>query len=123
MYWKGASRNLQATLQRLHPELMAAGKWGLASLAGLAGSALEFLISVLIAGALLSSGESGHAFSVRFATRLAGPRGADFVGLALATIRSVLKGVLGVAVIQSALSGRPKRRSGVRCFSGSMASA
>ena len=41
--WYGASRNLDATVQRLKPELTAFGKWALASLAGLAGTVLQFL--------------------------------------------------------------------------------
>jgi len=102
--WNGASRNLDATLERLKPELAAAGKWGLSALAGLAGTVLQFFISILIAGVLLSTGDTGRAFSVKFATRLAGPQGDDFVRLTVMTIRSVFQGVLGIAVIQAALA-------------------
>ena len=102
--WNDASRNLDATVQRLKPELTAFGKWALAALAGLAGTVLQFFISFLIAGVLLSTGDKGRVFSEKFATRLAGPQGADFVRLAVMTIRSVFQGVLGVAVIQSALA-------------------
>jgi predicted PurR-regulated permease PerM len=102
--WNGASRNLEATVERLKPELAAAGKWGLSALAGLAGTVLQFFVSILIAGVLLSTGEKGREFSVKFATRLAGPQGEDFVRLTVATIRSVFQGVLGIAVIQAALS-------------------
>jgi predicted PurR-regulated permease PerM len=102
--WNGASRNLEATLERLKPELTAFGKWALSALAGLAGTVLQFFVSILIAGVLLSTGEKGRAFSVKFAIRLAGPPGEDFVRLTVATIRSVFQGVLGIAVIQAALS-------------------
>lgn len=102
--WDGASRNLEATLQRLRPEVIAAGKWAAGSLAGLAGTVLQFFVSILIAGVLLSTGEKGRDFSVKFATRLAGPPGEDFVRLTVMTIRSVFQGVLGIAVIQAALA-------------------
>ena len=102
--WNGASRNLGATLERLKPELAAFGKWALASLGGLAGTVLQFVVSILIAGVLLSTGDEGREFSVKFATRLAGPPGEDFVRLTVMTIRSVFQGVLGIAVIQSALA-------------------
>lgn len=102
--WNGASRNLDATVQRLKPELTAFGKWALTALAGLAGTVLQFFISILIAGVLLSTGEKGRAFSVKFASRLAGPQGDDFVRLTVMTIRSVFQGVLGIAVIQAALA-------------------
>ncbi len=103
-FWDGASRDLEATLERKQPELASVGKWALSALAGLAGTVLQFLVSILIAGVLLSTGVKGKDFSVKFATRLAGPQGADFVRLSVATIRSVFQGVLGIALIQSALS-------------------
>ena len=103
-FWDGASRDLEATLERKQPELASAGKWALSALAGLAGTVLQFLVSILIAGVLLSTGAKGKDFSVKFATRLAGQQGDDFVRLSVATIRSVFQGVLGIAVIQAALS-------------------
>jgi predicted PurR-regulated permease PerM len=103
-FWYSASRNLEATLEGLQPELAAFGKWALSALAGLAGTVLQFFVSILIAGVLLSTGEKGRDFSVKFATRLAGPQGEDFVRLTVATIRSVFQGVLGIAVIQAAMS-------------------
>ncbi len=103
-FWDDVSRNLDATLERLKPELAAVGQWTFRALAGLAGTVLQFLISILIAGALLSTGDKGREFSVKFATRLAGPHGEDFIRLAVATVRSVFQGVLGIALIQSALS-------------------
>lgn len=102
--WDDASRDLGTTLQRLEPEIKSFGKWSLSALAGLAGTVLQFFISILIAGVLLSTGEKGRAFSVKFAMRLAGPPGKDFVRLAVMTIRSVFQGVLGIAVIQAALA-------------------
>lgn len=103
-FWNGASHNLEATLGKLKPELTAGGRWALSALAGLAGTVLQFFVSILIAGVLLSTGEQGRSFSVKFATRLAGPPGEDFVRLTVATIRSVFQGVLGIALIQAALS-------------------
>ncbi len=102
--WNGASRNLEATLEQMKPELAAVGRWALASLAGLAGTVLQFFVSILIAGVFLFTGEKGRAFSVKLATRLAGPSGEDFVRLTVATIRSVAQGVLGIALIQAALA-------------------
>jgi predicted PurR-regulated permease PerM len=102
--WSEASRNIDVTIERLRPEMASFGKWALRTLAGLAGTVLQFLVSTIIAGALLSSGEKSRAFSIKFASRLAGPQGEEFVRLAVATVRSVFKGVLGIAVIQAALA-------------------
>lgn len=103
-FWTGAARDLDSTLERLQPELASFGKWALATLAGLAGTVVQFIVSILIAAVLLSTGEKGRDFSVKFATRLAGPHGEDFVRLTVMTIRSVFQGVLGIAVIQAALA-------------------
>ena len=103
-FWFGASRNLDATLETLEPEIRAVGRWGLSSLAGLTGAVVQFAVSIFIAGVLLVSGEGAGAFAVRFATRLAGAQGERFVHLAVATIRSVARGLLGIAVIQAALA-------------------
>jgi predicted PurR-regulated permease PerM len=102
--WNGASRNLEATVQRLQPEMVAVGKWAAGALAGLAGTVLQFFVSIVIAGVLLSAGQKSHDFSVKFATRLAGPPGEDFVRLSVMTVRSVFQGVIGIAVIQSVLA-------------------
>lgn len=104
-FWAQASQNLEATLQQIQTELQAFGTWALRSLAGLAGTVLKFVLSIIIAGVFLSTAGKGKDFSVMFATRLAGPQGADFVRLSVATIRSVAQGVIGIALIQSALSG------------------
>ena len=63
-FWFGASRNLDATLETLEPELRAAGRWGLSSLAGLTGAVVQFAVSIFIAGVLLVSGEEGVPFLV-----------------------------------------------------------
>ena len=59
----------------------------------------------MIAGVLLVYSAQGHQLAYGISRRLVGERGDDFADLAGATIRSVARGVLGVAVIQALLAG------------------
>jgi len=63
------------------------------------------VISIVIAGVLLSSSAKGAEVASAIATRLADARGPEFVALSGATVRGVAQGILGVALIQSVLVG------------------
>jgi predicted PurR-regulated permease PerM len=65
---------------------------------------LQFVVSIIIAGVFLVGAERGYRTSLTFSSSLVGDGGEALTDLAVATIRSVAKGVLGVAIIQSALS-------------------
>lgn len=103
--WSDASVNLVAFAQK-HPEQVSniGGKLlGLA--AGVSGGVLQFIISMLIAGAFLSSAGLSSTAMQRVANRLAGDDGTELLNLSTATVRSVAVGVLGIAVIQAILAG------------------
>jgi predicted PurR-regulated permease PerM len=101
--WGQASRDLAGTLERFRPQLRAAGTWLLETGAGTGWAFVQFLISIAIGGVLLGASGEGRRVAGELVTRLAGHRGLGYLDLATATIRSVCTGVLGVAVIQSAL--------------------
>ena len=65
---------------------------------------LQFVVSIIIAGVFLVGAEGGRRVSLQFASSLVGDRGEALTYLAVATIRSVATGVLGVAIIQALLS-------------------
>ncbi len=73
--------------------------------AGAVFGVLKFIFAIIIAGVLLSRSKGGYDVADSVAARLAGERGADLVSLATATVRSVTRGILGVALIQSLLAG------------------
>jgi predicted PurR-regulated permease PerM len=104
-FWHGASSNLEATLQTIAPQLKAFGGWLLSTAAGAGLGILQFVIAILIAGVLLAHAEAGGRATRAIAMRLAGDQGADFAQVAEATVRSVARGILGVALIQSVLAG------------------
>lgn len=104
-FWAQASQNLAETAEKIAPHLKAVGKWLLSTAAGAGFGVLQFIIAIIIAGALLANSESAGAFARAVAARLAGEKGEGFAKLAEATVRSVTKGILGVALIQSILAG------------------
>jgi predicted PurR-regulated permease PerM len=82
--------------------------------AGSAGvGTLKFIVSVILAGFLFTSGPRVVSASRNIQTRLLPQRNQDFVALAGATIRTVSNGVIGVAVLQSLLAGIGLKLAGV----------
>ena len=102
--WNLASVNLEAALRQLEPQLTALGAWLFAAAAGAGLGALQFLLSIALAGVLLARAQGTGAALEAVAVRIAGERGREFVNLAAATVRSVAQGVLGVALIQAILA-------------------
>src|SRR5262245_33208738 len=103
--WTAAATNLDATLAQYRESLAAIGQWLVAAVAGLGLGILQFVVAVIVAGVLLATAETSGNAGRRLAHRIAGTTGERFVALAVATTRSVARGVLGVALIQAVLAG------------------
>ncbi len=103
--WQQASENLDEVLERLEPQLQALSRWLLRAAGSVGIALLQLALSIIIAAVMLVRSEGRRAAITRFATRLAGGRGPEFSELANATVRSVVQGILGVAVIQATLAG------------------
>ncbi len=78
--------------------------WLLETLAGLGLAILQFMVSIVIAGVLLARADLGADTTKQFARRLVGERAEDFINLTTATVRSVVQGILGIALIQALAS-------------------
>lgn len=76
-------------------------RWLLESLAGIGLAILQFMVSIIIAGVLLARADLGAEKTKQFARRLVGDRAEDFIKLTTATVRSVVHGILGIALIQA----------------------
>lgn len=103
--WLGASENLEAALVKLGPYLKDAGVWVISTVGDLGWGLVMFLVAIVIAGALLPFGDQAKALAYKVGTIVAGKRGPELAELAASSVQSVTRGVLGVAVIQSLLSG------------------
>lgn len=104
-FWQLASTNLDQALARIAPQLTAAAHWLLGFAGAVSLGLLQFVVAIFIAAALLVNAASGERVAGDVATGLAGDQGRAYADLAVQTIRSVARGVIGVALIQSILAG------------------
>ena len=104
-FWTLASENLQSAMMQYADQLKAAGTWLLAAAAGVGTGVLQFVISIIIAGVFLIYSTSIASSATRIFTKFAGSNGEVFASTTVITVRSVVKGILGVAVIQASMAG------------------
>jgi predicted PurR-regulated permease PerM len=103
--WGEASSNIKLFFDRYREQLKPVWAFVVAQAAGAGGATLVFFLAIIISGLLMAKAEPAVAGVEALATRLAGDQGVKMVADSGATIRSVVQGVLGVAVIQSLASG------------------
>jgi len=104
--WSDAAANLQATAMQYEEQLRALGHRVFSFATGTLVGIIQFVVSVIIAAALLLQARGGYSTSRQIMTSLVGTANGDrFTDMSIATIRSVVKGVLGVAVIQGLAAG------------------
>ncbi|MGI9261726.1 MAG: AI-2E family transporter, partial [Woeseiaceae bacterium] len=103
--WSSAATNLADTLNKFSPQLRSMGETVVGAIGGVVGSAFQFIFATIIGGVLLLSAEKGYRTSRNVANSLVGGEGGEkLTDMSILTIRSVVKGVLGVAVIQTILA-------------------
>ena len=103
--WSSAADNLEATLKNFQPQLVAFSEGVIKFAGSIALGVLQFVVSMIIAGVFLVSAEGGYKTARTLSSSLIGERGNSMVDLVIETIRSVAKGVLGVAIIQALFAG------------------
>lgn len=105
--WELAATDFPAFLKMHGPQLKAIAQWLSAKAGGLVTGLLFFIGAVGLGAALLAFGDTLTARARRLAARVTNSqeRGHRLVDLSVATVRGVLQGVVGVALIQAALLG------------------
>ena len=103
--WSLAATDLGQALRSYAPQIKAAMPSMFTASAGLGFTLLQFLLSILVSGALLAKAEAAYEVTCLLTKRLFGKKGPELQQLIGATIRSVTTGILGVAFIQSVLAG------------------
>jgi predicted PurR-regulated permease PerM len=102
--WESASVNLQDTAQKLQPQLRALAHKIVSGVSGLGRTLVQAILAIIIAGVLMMNSKGGTEAARHIARKLGGEDGPSMVELSVATIRSVVKGVVLVAVIQGLLA-------------------
>ena len=95
------------------PYAQGALQWFVAQTGNVGLILLQFVLTAIISALVLANGEVVRDGILRFAQRLAGDRGHEAAVLAAKTIRSVVLGVGGTALIQAALGGAGLALAGV----------
>lgn len=99
--WSMASTNLSSVIDKFGPQLKSAAPAVSSAVAGLFGSVFLFIIAMIIAGALLLVAGPGKIAADKIFKAFVGEKAENFSDLSAATIRSVVQGVVGIAVIQT----------------------
>ncbi|MGK0324526.1 MAG: putative PurR-regulated permease PerM [Psychroserpens sp.] len=102
--WENASKDVKEYALTNKEFILKKGKGVFGSFLGLMGALVGFIFSLIIAIVFMYNADGGHNTSVKFANKLLGKEGEDVVIMSRNTIRSVVKGILLVAIIQTILS-------------------
>ena len=101
--WQAFSDNFSKGVEKYEVQLKELGRKFIATLKSFAGGLLVFIVAVIIAGVFLTNAGGAFKFSNTLFTALAGEKGPEMVENSKKTISSVVTGVLGTAIIQTAI--------------------
>jgi len=102
--WSSASQDMESFIKSHPEEVKISVGWFFDSFKGLMGSVLLSMIALILAGIFMSSADEGYKTGVKFMNKLVNGKGVALMEMCTNTIRSVVKGILLVAVIQSILA-------------------
>ena len=102
--WTRANEDIEGVLKEAAPQIQSLTTNLLKKMGGSLIGVLMFVASLAIAGGFMAYADSCGRLAHRFFIRVGGlDPGGEWATLVVATVRSVLKGVVGVAVIQTIL--------------------
>ena len=102
--WAAASLNLSDAVMKFAPQIKSAIPGILSASAAFGFTLVQFLLAILLSGGLLFNADAAAKATRSLMNRLFGEHGPEFQQLIGATVRSVTFGILGVALIQTALA-------------------
>lgn len=102
--WYSSSIELENTIIKYKDQLYSIGSQLAKGILSSAGGVFQIMASLIIAGILLVYGGIGEAIR-KFFRKLAGNRGDEFADITKMVVGNVVKGVLGVALIQAFFLG------------------
>ncbi len=104
VFWNDAASNLESTIVKFKPQFREYAGSIASAIGSALGGVLQFVISLIIAAVFLTKREGSIEVSNAIARKLVGDKGEEWANLSALTIRSVVQGVIGIAIIQSVLS-------------------
>tara|TARA_R110000787_G_scaffold60220_10_gene136610 strand:- start:18764 stop:19822 length:1059 start_codon:yes stop_codon:yes gene_type:complete len=102
--WSNASKDVESFIMEHPEEIKGSLGWFFDSIKGMVSVVLLSLIALIIAGVFMASADDGYKTGVKFMDKLMAGQGKGLMEMCTNTIRSVVKGILLVAVIQGILA-------------------
>ena len=102
--WSRASTNLDSLIQENPDQVKSIASKGVGLLGSTSKGILFITLAIIVSGVFLSYCTESEDFARRLFQRLLRSKTFDMATLAASTIRNVVKGILGVAIIQSSLA-------------------
>ncbi len=102
--WNSWAADLEVMVDFFRPYFGMAAEFGLSLLLGLAGGALQFLLALFVAFFFFVSGDRLAQVLAALLRRIAGPQAERLIVVTGATIRGVVYGILGTAIVQGILT-------------------
>lgn len=102
--WASASEDIQAYSIAHKDFILEKGEGLFSSFLGIMGTLVLFIVSLIIAIVFMYNADGAYITSLKFANKLVGKEGEEVLIMSRNTIRSVVKGILLVAIIQTLLS-------------------
>lgn len=103
-FWQKASEDHQAAFGKYEPQLKNILSWAFSTVAITGLNIIVFIFSIIIAGVFMASANGVKESMELIFTRLAGERGLELTKLSRDTVQSVVRGILGIAVLQAVLA-------------------
>lgn len=103
--WTHANEDVRPLLTGHVAQVASVGRWMGGIAAGVTLEILQFAAAIIVAGVLLAYAETLTDVVRDLANRVADARGRRFLDITGSTIRNVSQGVIGIALLQSALLG------------------
>lgn len=100
-----ASSNLESLLFKYSGEVKVVASKAASVVGSLGGGFIQFIISTIIAGVFMANAAKCERAFILISNRLTGEHGEALTKLSKTTVRSVVQGVIGVAVIQTTMAG------------------
>jgi predicted PurR-regulated permease PerM len=102
--WLNASDDLEQFLAKYQDQIIEYGSNIGKGILSAVSAIIQIIVSLLIAGVLLSIGGTGEGFR-KFFRKVGGEKGDEFADMTVKTVGSVVKGILGESLVMALLNG------------------
>ena len=99
-----SSHNLKSTIKIYSNEIKGIAAKATSAIGSLLGTVFQFIISLLIAAFFLNKAEGCVSVYYAISNRIVGDHGEEWANLSAQTVRSIVQGVIGIAIIQATLA-------------------